>query len=98
MVEQGVQFYEFDKRGLITVRDDHREMLIRRRNRAILTPDWKLVREVLVRGDRERTEISLFDLRADPRCRTDVAGAFPDVYRRLWERLAAHYGPEIEPR
>ena len=36
--------------GLVTVRDEYYDLLIRRRNRAVVTPGWKLVWDVLVRG------------------------------------------------
>jgi arylsulfatase A-like enzyme len=96
MIEQGVKFYEFDRRGLITVRDDYYDILVRRRNRAIMTPDWKLVRDVIVRGDRERVQTALFDLRKDPGCKRDVSSDEPILFRQLWERLRRYYGPEID--
>jgi hypothetical protein len=98
MIEQGVKFYEFDRSGLVTVRDDYYDILLRRRNRAILTPDWKLVRDVLVRGDRETVQTALFDLHADPGCRTDVSAREPAVFRELWDRLSRYYGTELARR
>jgi hypothetical protein len=98
LIEQGAQFYEFDRSGLVTVRDQYYDLLIRRRNRAVMTSNWKLVRDVLVRGGRESVRTALFDLRADPACEKDVSAARPEVVRDLWERLARYYGPELEPR
>ncbi len=96
MIAQGVQFYEFDKSGLITVRDDFHDILIRRRNRAILTPEWKLVYDVIIRGTTERTKASLFDVRNDPLCAKDVSTEQPYVFREFLDRLSAYYGNEID--
>jgi arylsulfatase A-like enzyme len=98
LIEQGVRFYEFDRSGLVTVRDDYYDLLIRRRNRAVVTSEWKLVRDVLVRSGRESVRTALYDLRADPSCEKDVSAAWPDVFRDLWERLSRYYGPELEIR
>jgi len=98
MVEQGIKFYEFDRSGLITVRDDHYDVLVRRRNRAILTPDWKLVRDVIIRGDRESVQTALFDLRKDPGCKRDASIEQPAVFQKLWEQLSLYYGPELASR
>ncbi|MCJ7486888.1 MAG: hypothetical protein MUQ25_12090, partial [Candidatus Aminicenantes bacterium] len=98
MIEQGVKFYEFDQNGLITVRDDYHDVLIRRRNRAILTPDWKLVYEVLVRGGKESTQVALFDVRKDPLCVKDVSAEQPAVFQDLWDRLRRYYGSELMRR
>ena len=95
MIEQGIDFYEFDKTGLITVRDEYHDILIRRRNRAILTPEWKLIAEVLVRGEKERFHFSLFDIRKDPSCTHDVADEHPDIYSYFSNRMRSYYGPEI---
>ncbi len=95
MIEQGAQFYEFDKSGLITMRDDFHDVLIRRRNRAILTPDWKLVYDVIVRESTERTKASLFSVRNDPLCQKDVSAEQPDVFRDLLSKLREYYGNEI---
>lgn len=97
MVEQGVEFHEFDRAGLVTARDEFHDILIRRRNRAILTPDWKLVREVLIRGGDERVRTALFDVKKDPRCATDVSAERPGVVRDPWERPRRYSGPEIGP-
>jgi len=98
MIEQGIAFYEFDRSGLVTVRDEYYNTLIRRRNRALLTAEWKLVRDIIVRGDRESVRTALFDLRSDPACEKDVAAGEPAVFEDLWERLSRYYGTELTPR
>ena len=97
MIAEGIQFYEFDRTGLVTVRDDHMALLTRRRARAILTPDWKLVRDIIIRGGVESVRTALYDVRADPRCEKDVAADEPGAFQDLWDRLARYYGPEIAP-
>lgn len=97
MIEQGAKFYEFDRTGLITVRDDYYDVLIRRRNRAILTPDWKLIRNVVIRGGAENVRTALYDVRKDPGCEKDVATAEPGAFQDLWNRLSRYYGPELAP-
>ena len=98
LIEQGVRFYEFDRTGLITVRDDFYDVLIHRRSRAILTADWKLVCEVVVRGNTESTKMMLFDIRNDPQCKKDLAAERPEVFRDLWGRLRDYYGAELPIR
>jgi len=98
MIEQGIKFYEFDRSGLITVRDDYYDLLIRRRNRAILTPEWKLVYEVIMRGNTEIVKASLFDVRNDPRCQKDVSAERPEVFEDLIGRLRDYYGAELPVR
>jgi hypothetical protein len=98
LVEQGSEFYEFDRDGLITVRDDLHDVLVRRRNRAILTPDWMLTYDILVRNGRERPSVSLFDIRRDPGCKNDVSAGHPDELSALLGRLRSHYGAELADR
>jgi arylsulfatase A-like enzyme len=98
LVEQGSKFYEFDRDGLITVRDDYHDILVRRRNRAILTPDWMLAYDLLVRNGRESARASLYDVRRDPECRKDLSAERPDVFRDLLNRLRDHYGAELADR
>ncbi len=97
MIEQGIKFYEFDRTGLITVRDDIAQVLVRRRNRALMTSDWKLVRDVVLRGSSEIVRTALFDLRTDPACKEDVAAERPEIFRGLWDRLSRYYGSELAP-
>jgi arylsulfatase A-like enzyme len=97
-IDEGSRFYEFDGKGLVTVRDDLHDLLIRRRNRAILTPDWMLAYDVIVRDGRESVRTALFDIRRDPACRTDVAAGHPDEFRKLLARLRAYYGDELAGR
>jgi len=98
LIAQGSKFYEFDRNGLITVRDDYHDILIRRRNRAILTADWLLTYDTLVRKDRESWKTSLFDIHQDPGCRSDVSEAHPSVAEDLARRLREHYGAELTAR
>ncbi len=98
LIEQGVRFYEFDREGYITVRDEFHDVLIRRRNRAILTPDWKLVRDVIIRGNAEDVRTALYDVRTDPLCKKDVSSGMPEVFKDLWDRLSRYYGSEVAPR
>ena len=97
MIAEGIQFYEFDRSGLVTVRDDHMAVLTRRRARAILTPDRKLVRDIIIRGGVESVRTALYDVRADPHCEKDVAADEPAAFQDLWDRLVRYYGPEIAP-
>jgi arylsulfatase A-like enzyme len=96
LIEQGSKFYEFDRAGLITVRDDFHDILVRRRNRAILTQDWMLAYDILVRSGRESARLSLFDVRRDPECRKDLSAERPDVVEDLLGRLRDHYGDELD--
>jgi len=98
MIEQGSKFYEFGRDGLITVRDDFHDLLVHRRDRAILTPVWLLTYDILVRNGRESAKTSLFDLGRDPGCKSDVLAAHPDVGQTLMDRLRGHYGDELTPR
>jgi arylsulfatase A-like enzyme len=96
LVEQGSKFYEFDRAGLITVRDDFHDVLVRRRNRAVLTPDWMLAYDVLVRNGLESARVSLFDVRRDPECKEDLSAERPDIVGDLLGRLRDHYGDELD--
>jgi hypothetical protein len=98
LIEQGSKFYEFDRAGLITVRDDLHDILVRRRNRAILTPDWMLAYDIIVRNGRESARVSLFDVRRDPECKKDLSAGRPDVVEDLLGRLRDHYGDELGVR
>lgn len=98
LIDQGSRFYEFDREGLVTVRDDFHDLLVRRRNRALLTPDWMLAYDILVRDGRESAKVSLFDIRRDPACKTDIAAAHPAEFQELLARLRRHYGAELPDR
>jgi arylsulfatase A-like enzyme len=97
LIEQGIAFYEYDRTGLVTVRDEYFDTLIRRRNRALLTPDWKLVRDVVIRGGEEKIRFSLFNLRTDPGCKRDVSTDKPNQFKDLWDRMSRYYGSELAP-
>ncbi len=95
MVDEGIHFYEWDRRGIITVKEDSHEELIRRKQRAIQTRKWKLIVTPLIRRNKRRVDISLYDLMNDPECTQDVSGEFPEVYEKLFKKLVGHYNDEI---
>ncbi len=96
MIDQGIDFYEFDKKGVITVKDEFFDQLIKNRQRAIQTKRWRLIWEPLLNNPRKNNNTSLFDLEADPRCRTDVSSLHPEVYRGLLSELRQFYGNELD--
>jgi len=96
MIDQGINFYEFDKNGIITVKDEFFDRLIKNRQRAIQTKRWKLIWEPLLNSPRKKVNIRLFDLEADPRCRRDVSGLYPDVFQKLLRELRQFYGAELD--
>jgi hypothetical protein len=96
MIDQGINFYEFDKKGIITVRDEFFDQLIKNRQRAIQTKRWKLIWEPPLNNPRKKINIQLFDLEADPRCRRDVSTLFPDVFQELLSKLRQFYGAELD--
>jgi arylsulfatase A-like enzyme len=96
MIDQGINFYEFDKNGIITVKDEFFDRLIKNRQRAIQTKRWKLIWEPLLHNPRKKVDIRLFDLEADPRCRKDVSALFPDVFQELLSELRQFYGAELD--
>jgi arylsulfatase A-like enzyme len=95
MVDEGIHFYEWDRRGIITVKEDSHEELIRRKQRAIQTRRWKLIVTPLIRRNERRVDISLYDLMNDPECKQNVSEDFPEVYEKLFIKLADHYKDEI---
>ncbi|MCX6576477.1 MAG: sulfatase [Candidatus Aminicenantes bacterium] len=96
MIDQGINFYEFDKNGIITVKDEFFDRLIKNRQRAIQTKRWKLIWEPLLHNPRKKVDIRLFDLEADPRCRRDVSALFPEVFQELLSELRQFYGVELD--
>ncbi len=95
MIEEGVHFYEFDGRGIITMRDDFHDLLIQRRHRAVMTRDWKLVLEMNIKGSRFAPEIRLIDMHTDPRGLKNVIASRPDIYREYMKTMDDQYGDEI---
>lgn len=95
MVDEGIQFYEWDRKGIITVKEESHEELIRRKQRAIQTIEWKLIVTPLIRRNERRVDISLYDLMNDPECKQDVSEEFPEVYEKLLNKLIQHYKDEI---
>ncbi len=95
MVDEGIRFYEWDRKGIITVKEESHQELIRRKQRAIQTNKWKLIVTPLIRRNEHRVDISLYDLMNDPECKHDVSEEFPEVYEKLFKKLMDHYKDEI---
>ncbi len=95
MVDEGIHFYEWDRRGIITVKEESHEELIKRKQRAIQTREWKLILTPLLRRNERRVDVSLYDLKNDPGCTQDVSEEFPEVYEKLLKKLIHHYRGEI---
>jgi arylsulfatase A-like enzyme len=95
MVDEGIDFYEWDERGIITVKEESHKELIKRKQRAIQTKKWKLILTPLVRRSERKVDVSLYDLMNDPGCKQDVSEEFPDVYEKLLKKLIHHYKDEI---
>jgi arylsulfatase A-like enzyme len=95
MINRGVAFYEFNDRGVITVREDLHPELIARKQRAVQTPEWKLVVDPAGRRAGASQAVKLFRCTNDPECDENVADAHPDVVERLLARLKEFYGEEL---
>ncbi len=95
MVDEGIRFYEWDRRGIITVKEESHAELIKRKQRAIQTNKWKLIMTPLIRRNERRMDISLYDLMNDPECKQDVSEKFPEVFEKLLNKLIDHYKDEI---
>jgi len=48
----------------------------------------------LIRRNEHRVDISLYDLMNDPECKQDVSEEFPEVYKKLLNKLIQHYKDE----
>ncbi|MFQ6082249.1 MAG: sulfatase [Candidatus Aminicenantia bacterium] len=92
MIKRGITFYEFDKKGIITVKESLHEELIMHKQRAIQSSKWKLLLEPNYKGN---INIFLYDLINDPECKNNVISKYPDVAKELLNRLIQHYGDEI---
>lgn len=95
LINEGINFYEFDKRGRITVKEEFHKELIKRKQRAVQTLNWKLILQPLLRKNMEKYDISLYDLIEDPECKNDVSEDYPDIYDKLLNKLIEHYKEEI---
>jgi arylsulfatase A-like enzyme len=96
MVTQGIAFYEFDRRGIITVQKKFNDILVRRKQRALQTAEWKLVLEPQVRGEDLSFKIQLFSLKDDPLCKNDVSDKYPEICSELFQKLRNHYRNELQ--
>jgi arylsulfatase A-like enzyme len=95
MIDEGIHFYEWDKKGIVTVKEESHQELIKRKQRAIQNTKWKLIFTPLVRMDERNADVSLYDLTNDPECKQDVSEKFPKVYEELLKKLIHHYKGEI---
>ncbi len=95
MISEGISFYEFDKKGFITVKEELHRELINRKQRAIQTSEWKLVVEPQIRMDQSGKTITLYSLIEDPECTTDVSDVYPKIYAQLLEELTSYYQEEL---
>lgn len=74
--------------GTISVRPEWEAAVRLAKDRALRVGRWKLVCQPLEQG----LLLQLFDVEADPECRFDRTGDYPDIARQLWERLTALAG------
>ncbi len=95
MINEGIHLYEFDKKGIITVKEEFHKELINKKQRAIQTLKWKLILEPLIRRHRKGQAISLYDLTNDPECKYDVSETYPHIYNHLLKQLSQHYKGEM---
>lgn len=95
MVTQGIAFYEFDRKGIITVQEQFHDKLLKNKQRAVQTCDWKLVVEPQVRKGNVYNKIQLFSLKNNLLCTDDVSDKYPDIYLKLLNILKSHYGEEF---
>jgi arylsulfatase A-like enzyme len=71
--------------GTLGIRPEYRETIVQAKDRMIRMGRWKLTYEPMDDGPR----FQLFDLAADPDCRTDLAAHHADVAERLKAQLLA---------
>ncbi|PIX95772.1 MAG: hypothetical protein COZ24_13985 [Hydrogenophilales bacterium CG_4_10_14_3_um_filter_63_21] len=74
--------------GTLAIKPEYQGRVVAAKDRMIRLGRWKLVYQPLVDGPLLR----LFDLEADPGCRQDQSGAYPEVTTRLWGLLQAWMG------
>jgi len=95
MISQGIAFYEFNNKGIITVQENYHEQLVKRKQRAVQSGEWRLIFEPQVRKDVVFKKVQLFHLKEDPMCTNDVSAVYPEICSRLLEELKKHYGDEL---
>lgn len=71
--------------GQVGIKSEYLDLLVTARQRMIRTPEWKLLYTPLT--EHHGAEYQLYDLKADPQCRRDVAAQHPDVLTDLKARL-----------
>ena len=91
MIDEGISFYEFDKNGFITVREELHRELIDRKQRAVQTLKWKLISIPLVRKNMKKNTVSLYDLINDPECENDVSEIYLNIFNKLLKLLSQYY-------
>jgi len=95
MISQGIAFYEFNNKGIITIQENYHEQLVKRKQRAVQSGEWRLIFEPQVRKDVVFKKVQLFHLKEDPMCTHDVSAVYPEICSRLLEELKKHYGDEL---
>jgi len=98
LIQEGVVFYEFDKQGIITVKEKFHSVLIEKKQRGIQTERWKLILEPLVRGNNNENykyRLSLYDLINDPKCEINLAFQNLSITQRLFNIMKNYYQEEI---
>lgn len=96
MIEEGIYFYEFDERGIITVKKEFHQQLIERKQRAIQTNKWKLIFNNYVRKNSVKHKLALYDMKNDPECGNDCSEQNFQVTLELWKKLKSFYRDEIK--
>jgi arylsulfatase A-like enzyme len=99
LLEEGVVFYEFDKQGIITVKEEYHPVLIDRKQRGIQTEQWKLILEPLVRNDGSKNDmfkLSLYNIVNDPQCEENLVSQNLFTTRKLFRILKNYYRDEIK--
>lgn len=67
------------KTGTISIKPELEKLVIQAKDRMVRDDRWKLARVPTVNG----AEFSLYDMKADPLCTTDVSQLHPEVFTRL---------------
>ena len=69
--------------GTLAIKPQYREAIVAAKDRMVRLGSWKLIYQPTTNGPL----YALFDLAADPECRTDIAKAHPDIVRKLQRHL-----------
>lgn len=69
--------------GTLAIHPRYCDLVIRAKDRAIRSGHWKLIYQPLNEG----YQLRLYDVQADPECRTDLAPIRPEVTASLWSQL-----------